>query len=76
MQDISIQTAPDQQQQQPLPQQSSRLRGFAALSADKKREIAGMGGRAAHASGHAHQFTTEEARAAGKKRHQRVERAA
>jgi uncharacterized protein len=51
------------------------LRGFAALSAEKKKEIAGMGGRAAHASGHAHQFTTEEARAAGKKRHQRVERA-
>lgn len=52
-----------------------RLRGFAALSAEKKREIAGMGGRAAHASGHAHQFTTEEARAAGKKRHQRVDHA-
>jgi hypothetical protein len=30
-----------------------------------------MGGRSAHASGHAHEFTTEEARAAGKKRHQR-----
>lgn len=70
MQDSSQQGAPAQQQQ------PARLRGFAALSAEKKREIAGMGGRAAHASGHAHQFTTEEARAAGKKRHQRVERAA
>jgi general stress protein YciG len=48
-----------------------RPRGFAAMSPEKKKEIAGMGGRAAHASGRAHQFTTEEARAAGKKRHQR-----
>ncbi len=47
-----------------------RLRGFAAMSPEKKKEIAGMGGRAAHASGRAHQFNTEEARAAGKKRHQ------
>jgi hypothetical protein len=30
-----------------------------------------MGGKSAHASGHAHEFTPEEARAAGKKRHQR-----
>jgi general stress protein YciG len=50
-----------------------RLRGFAAMSPEKKREIAGMGGRAAHAAGRAHQFSTEEARAAGKKRHQRPE---
>jgi len=48
-----------------------RLRGFAAMSAEKKREIASLGGRAAHASGRAHQFSSEEARAAGKKRHQR-----
>ena len=53
------------------PTQQRRLRGFAAMSPEKKREIAGMGGRAAHATGRAHQFTTEEARAAGKKRHQR-----
>lgn len=52
-----------------------RLRGFAAMSPEKKREIAGMGGRAAHASGRAHQFSSEEARAAGKKRHQRAEAA-
>ena len=51
-------------------QQQRRLRGFAALSPERKREIAGMGGRAAHAAGRAHQFSSEEARAAGKKRHQ------
>jgi len=48
-----------------------RLRGFAAMSPEKKREIASLGGRAAHACGRAHQFSSEEARAAGKKRHQR-----
>ena len=51
-----------------------RLRGFAAMSPEKKREIASLGGRAAHASGRAHQFSSEEARAAGKKRHQRPDR--
>jgi uncharacterized protein len=53
------------------PTQQRRLRGFAAMSPEKKREIAGMGGRAAHATGRAHQFSSEEARAAGRKRHQR-----
>jgi general stress protein YciG len=57
------------------PSQERRPRGFAAMSPEKKREIAGMGGRAAHASGRAHRFSTEEARAAGKKRHQRAESA-
>jgi len=51
-----------------------RLRGFAAMSPEKKKEIASMGGRAAHACGRAHQFSSEEARAAGKKRHQRDDR--
>jgi uncharacterized protein len=45
-------------------------RGFAAMDRQRQREIAAMGGRSAHATGHAHEFTTEEARAAGKKRHQ------
>jgi general stress protein YciG len=45
-------------------------RGFAVMNPDRQREIARLGGVAAHRSGHAHQFTTEEARAAGKKRHQ------
>lgn len=45
-------------------------RGFAVLSPEKKREIASMGGKAAHEHGRAHRFTSEEARAAGKKRHE------
>jgi uncharacterized protein len=47
-------------------------RGFAAMDSQRQREIASLGGKSAHASGHAHEFTPEEARAAGKKRHQRV----
>jgi general stress protein YciG len=45
-------------------------RGFAVMNPERQREIARLGGIAAHRSGHAHQFTTEEARAAGKKRHE------
>jgi len=44
-------------------------RGFASMDRQRQREIAALGGRSAHASGRAHEFTTEEARAAGKKRH-------
>jgi len=51
------------------------LRGFAAMDPQRQREIASLGGRAAHQSGHAHEFTSEEARAAGKKRHARAQQA-
>ncbi|WP_159017506.1 KGG domain-containing protein [Cognatiluteimonas profundi] len=37
------------------------------MNPEQQREIASEGGRAAHASGHAHEFTSEEARAAGRK---------
>lgn len=43
------------------------LRGFAAMSAERQRSIASMGGRAAHARGTAHAFTPDEARRAGAK---------
>lgn len=46
-------------------------RGFAAMDPRRQREIASLGGRAAHQSGHAHEFNSEEARIAGKKRHAR-----
>lgn len=42
-------------------------RGFASMDAAKQREIASKGGRAAHAKGTAHEFSSEEARAAGRK---------
>ena len=47
------------------------VRGFAAMDPQRQREIASLGGRAAHQSGHAHEFTSDEARAAGRKRHQK-----
>jgi uncharacterized protein len=42
-------------------------RGFASMSAEKQREIASKGGRAAHAKGTAHEWSAEEARRAGRK---------
>jgi general stress protein YciG len=42
-------------------------RGFASMSMEKQREIASKGGRAAHLKGTAHQWTSEEARNAGRK---------
>jgi len=42
-------------------------RGFASMSADKQREIASKGGRVAHEKGSAHEWTPDEARAAGRK---------
>ena len=42
-------------------------RGFAAMNQEKQREIASKGGRAAHVKGTAHQWSSDEARAAGRK---------
>ena len=42
-------------------------RGFASMSPDKQREIASKCGRAAHAKGTAHEWNSDEARAAGRK---------
>ncbi|MFC3651432.1 stress-induced protein [Dyella humi] len=42
-------------------------RGFAAMDERRRREVASLGGRIAHARGRAHCFTPEEARKAGQK---------
>lgn len=47
--------------------ETKKQRGFAAMDAQKQREIASKGGRAAHLKGTAHEFTSEEAREAGRK---------
>jgi uncharacterized protein len=44
-----------------------RARGLAAMSPERRREIASMGGRTSQARGTAHQWTAAEASAAGKK---------
>lgn len=42
-------------------------RGFASMDPQRQREIASQGGRAAHEKGTAHEFSSEEAREAGRK---------
>lgn len=42
-------------------------RGFASMDRNKQREIASKGGKAAHQKGTAHEWTSEEAREAGRK---------
>jgi general stress protein YciG len=42
-------------------------RGFASMDRTKQREIASKGGTAAHLKGTAHEWSSEEARIAGRK---------
>lgn len=44
-----------------------KKRGFASMDKEQQREIASKGGKAAHESGKAHQWTSETAREAGRK---------
>ena len=60
------------QQMETQTQSSTRNRGFASMDAERQREIARKGGRAAHEKGTAHEFTPDEARAAGRKGGERV----
>lgn len=46
---------------------TGRARGLATMSPERRREIASKGGRTSQARGTAHQWTPEEASAAGKK---------
>jgi hypothetical protein len=50
-------------------QGGSSNRGFASMDPQRQREIASQGGKAAHESGNAHEFNSEEAREAGRKSH-------
>lgn len=50
-------------------QSDTSKRGFASMDPAQQREIAAEGGRAAHAKGTAHEFTSEEARRAGAMSH-------
>lgn len=45
----------------------ARRRGFASMDPERQREIASLGGRVAHQKGTAHQFSSAEAREAGRK---------
>lgn len=48
-------------------QSETPKRGFAAWDREKVKLVAQMGGKAAHASGRAHQYNTDEARENGRK---------
>jgi general stress protein YciG len=58
---------PANENQEAPRQGKGRGRGFASMDANKQREIASKGGKAAHAKGTAHEFTSIEAREAGRK---------
>jgi uncharacterized protein len=64
-------TASNEQQSGEPPRETEerrpRRRGFAAMDRDRVKEIASKGGKAAHAAGTAHQFSSDEARNAGRK---------
>src|SRR5436853_4581881 len=53
---------------------SNEQRGFAGMPTERQRESASQGGRGAHQQGTAHEFTPEEARAAGRKGGEAVSR--
>lgn len=48
-------------------QENQGGRGFAGMDDQRQREIAAEGGRASHEQGTGHEFTSEEAREAGRK---------
>ena len=52
----------------------SSNRGFAAMDPQKQKQIASEGGRAAHRQGVAHEWSSDEAREAGRKGGQIVSR--
>ena len=49
-------------------------RGFASMDPQRQKEIASRGGRAAHEKGTAHEFSSDEARKAGRKGGEAVSR--
>lgn len=50
-----------------MAESKKHLRGFGSMDPERQRRIASLGGRTAHELGHAHTFTSEEAKVAGKK---------
>ena len=51
----------------PVADKPRKSRGFAAMDPKLVSELAKRGGKAAHRAGTAHQFTSDEARVAGRK---------
>ena len=55
-------------------QLNTSTRGFASMDPERQRQIAREGGKAAHIKGTAHEFSSEEARNAGRKGGEAVSR--
>ena len=60
-------TTASAQPESPAPEKVRKARGFAAMDPKLVSELAKRGGKAAHRAGTAHQFTSDEARVAGRK---------
>lgn len=58
---------PQTTQETPAQEAPRRPRGFAAMDRTLVSDIARKGGKAAHSAGTAHEFTSDEAREAGRK---------
>jgi general stress protein YciG len=58
---------PETTQETPAQEAPRRPRGFAAMDRTLVSDIARKGGKAAHSAGTAHEFTSDEAREAGRK---------
>jgi general stress protein YciG len=61
------QNASVMQSAEPAVEKPRKPRGFAAMDPQLVSELAKRGGKAAHRAGTAHQFTSDEARVAGRK---------
>ena len=72
--EFPLQNGEDANANAPVLARRASLRGFASMDKDKQREIARKGGRAAHMKGTAHEFTSDEARQAGRKGGEAVSR--
>jgi general stress protein YciG len=58
-------TTKDESGEQLIP--TKKKQGFAAWSPEKLSEVSRRGGKAAHIAGTAHEFSSEEAKVAGRK---------
>lgn len=50
-----------------MSENSNKRKGFGLMDPERQRQLASEGGKEAHRSGRAHEFTSEEAREAGRK---------
>lgn len=49
------------------PPEQKKRHGFATMDKERQRQVSSQGGKAAHQKGTAHEFSSDEARAAGRK---------